>query len=255
MSIWQKIEKKLTNQVNETVAKIFKEKIVPEELAFALQKEAALSVQKTPKGEIAADLYAIALSPVDFNNEELNNEKIAKKLHQAILSTLKKNNWNTYNPVKVDLVEEYNLKAGQFRLASRITNQSTVDSAKLLEDSQVNLSSLSENHEPKIRLILTNINTGAETLVNQFPFLIGRNEIADLSIKNSSVSRIHAQITNTPLGVELTDVDSLNGTKLNGNPVKAELLKNDDIISIAEEGFRVEIIGNNGKSTSHSEHQ
>ena len=66
------------------------------------------------------------------------------------------------------------------------------------------------------------------------PILIGRETTCEVVILDRMVSRFHARLTPTPGGVVLEDLDSKNGTHLNGNPVSAPLVLQDgDVVSIA----------------------
>jgi DNA-binding winged helix-turn-helix (wHTH) protein len=63
---------------------------------------------------------------------------------------------------------------------------------------------------------------------------IGRDSASDLVIPDRQVSRFHARLTPTSLGVELEDLDSKNGSFLNGNPLKAKtILQDGDVFQIA----------------------
>lgn len=69
---------------------------------------------------------------------------------------------------------------------------------------------------------------------------IGRYEKNDIALNNGSVSGIHAEIVKTADGLELRDLNSTNGTRLNGNCVQAALLHRNDIIRLGDVTFMVE---------------
>jgi hypothetical protein len=72
--------------------------------------------------------------------------------------------------------------------------------------------------------------------------VIGRAEQTDLRINNKGVSRHHAEIHLKEGKVYITDQDSMNGTKLNGNliePHVATRLKPQDTITIGSQVLRV----------------
>ncbi|MCP4359807.1 MAG: FHA domain-containing protein, partial [Chloroflexi bacterium] len=52
--------------------------------------------------------------------------------------------------------------------------------------------------------------------------VIGRQEGADIVLDDQMVSRRHAQIECTDEGCTITDLDSSNGTKLNGARLRAK---------------------------------
>lgn len=63
---------------------------------------------------------------------------------------------------------------------------------------------------------------------------IGRDSASDLVIPDRQVSRFHARLTPTVKGVEFEDLDSKNGSFLNGNPLKIKtILQDGDVFQIA----------------------
>ncbi len=76
---------------------------------------------------------------------------------------------------------------------------------------------------------------GQRWLVDSDVVVIGREVgLADLLLPERQVSRRHAKIERTPAGFVLSDLDSKNGTFLNGKEVKeTKLLQDGDEIQIA----------------------
>lgn len=75
--------------------------------------------------------------------------------------------------------------------------------------------------------------------------IIGRVKFCDIQIEDQSVSSKHARllVKNDPFLIGnkmiiLEDLDSTNGTELNGKSVKREQLKNGDTIKIGFNQFR-----------------
>jgi serine/threonine protein kinase/S1-C subfamily serine protease len=66
-------------------------------------------------------------------------------------------------------------------------------------------------------------------------FVIGRDDAADLQILDTRASRRHASLKVLPGGnAELRDMDSSNGTLLNGAPVKSAVLSGNEKIQIGD---------------------
>lgn len=63
---------------------------------------------------------------------------------------------------------------------------------------------------------------------------IGRKPQNDIQIENLAVSGEHACIVTILNDSFLEDLDSTNGTLVNGNPVKKHLLQNSDVIEIGK---------------------
>lgn len=65
-------------------------------------------------------------------------------------------------------------------------------------------------------------------------FLIGRDISCNICIIDSSISRRHIKITKTGDVHKIEDLDSINGTLINGKPEKSIILKNGDRIKIGD---------------------
>ena len=79
-----------------------------------------------------------------------------------------------------------------------------------------------------------------EVELNKERMTIGRKPHNDIQIENLAVSGEHASITTILNDSFLEDVDSTNGTLVNGSSVKKHVLQNGDIIEIGK--FRLEYL-------------
>jgi type II secretory pathway predicted ATPase ExeA len=64
--------------------------------------------------------------------------------------------------------------------------------------------------------------------------LIGRDRQCDLSLRSITVSRHHALVVNSSLGVKILDLGSKNGTFVNGRRIRKYTLLNSDRITIGD---------------------
>lgn len=64
------------------------------------------------------------------------------------------------------------------------------------------------------------------------PFTIGREEGNAVQLNDERVSRFHAKIQEDSGQLILTDLESTNGTRVNGHPVKMRILRVGDQISV-----------------------
>jgi pSer/pThr/pTyr-binding forkhead associated (FHA) protein len=86
---------------------------------------------------------------------------------------------------------------------------------------------------PRLEFYPLNSPTLRTIVIEEYPFVIGRGETAQLQIKSESISRAHAEITKTANGFCLRDLNSTNGTLVNGQPVTESPLEDGDSISVA----------------------
>ncbi len=70
------------------------------------------------------------------------------------------------------------------------------------------------------------------------PFRIGRHSKANFVIPSKQVSKVHAEITQCGEIFQISDLNSTNGTFVNGQPITQATLANNDIVHLAHEEFR-----------------
>lgn len=76
----------------------------------------------------------------------------------------------------------------------------------------------SKKPRPSLELVLNG--QVEQVRIQQFPFLIGRDEEnVHLTVQTPDISRIHAEICETPDGYAIRDLESRNGTTLNEQPL------------------------------------
>jgi EAL domain-containing protein (putative c-di-GMP-specific phosphodiesterase class I) len=76
-----------------------------------------------------------------------------------------------------------------------------------------------------------------KTLLTTFPFSIGRNDTTDLPINSTRVSREHAVIVRAGNTFRVRDLDSTNGTSVNGQRIEEATLSDGDILAVADIEF------------------
>ncbi len=75
------------------------------------------------------------------------------------------------------------------------------------------------------------------------PFRIGRHPEQELTLASPAISTRHAEIRGSKRGLEIVDLDSTNGTLLNGEPVTGcRTVRDGDILQFATLEFRLGIL-------------
>jgi diguanylate cyclase (GGDEF)-like protein len=94
---------------------------------------------------------------------------------------------------------------------------------------------------------------GTRNTIEDQPLTIGRGTDCDITIPDSSVSRVHARIEKTPQGVFVYDLGSTNGTYINDKPVhESGSLKDGDYLRVGNCILRY-LAGGNVEAAYHEE--
>jgi type II secretory ATPase GspE/PulE/Tfp pilus assembly ATPase PilB-like protein len=79
--------------------------------------------------------------------------------------------------------------------------------------------------------------------IGQEPLTIGRHAQNKIVITDPQASRFHCVVERTPRGIVVRDLDSRNGTKLNGQPVTTTYFTVQDVLSIGATQIRMVLPG------------
>ncbi len=82
--------------------------------------------------------------------------------------------------------------------------------------------------------------TLAEYPITKRETVIGRDEMADIVVKDGYVSKLHAMLQVYSNGLVLLDLNSTNGTIVNSVETPKRVLRNNDIISLGQHRLKVE---------------
>jgi hypothetical protein len=96
---------------------------------------------------------------------------------------------------------------------------------------------------------LTDLNAGRSYALTDTSLVLGRDTSCDITVDDANISRRHVRLTQDALGSwKITDLDSTNGTRLNGSPVTSALLRDGDQIALGVTILEFRVSGGRGVS-------
>ncbi|MER7010487.1 FhaA domain-containing protein [Saccharopolyspora sp. NPDC000359] len=121
MGLVQRFERRLEGIVGNGFARVFGGKVVPQEVAQALQREAELQVRELAGGRLlACNHYVVQLSPSDHDRLTDDEDRVTDLLADCVQEHLTEQGWDTYGDVVVSLERSETLHTGQFRISSTV---------------------------------------------------------------------------------------------------------------------------------------
>jgi hypothetical protein len=205
----QQFEERLERLVEGTLAKPFRSNLQPVEIGRRLTREMDLHRRVGVRGLIAPNAFAVTLSAADVSRFSNFVEALSRELADAAREHARIEGYSFVGPVEVEIFEGSSLKAGRFTVTADV--HESEDGGFLAE------------------LVLPDgrrVTVGSEALV------IGRLPDCEVVLPDSNVSRHHAELRRKGDGVFVTDLGSTNGTRVNGTPVREQLLASGDEISV-----------------------
>ncbi len=215
MNLVRHIEKRLENAMEGLAGKMFKGPLHPVELASRMIREADLAVKEGPAGPEAPNEYEIRIPPA-LLTDDLPGQYV-QELARAAQDNAVERGWRLAGPVRVTIIEDPSLTSGIVCTASTVEG----------------------SIEPWGRLTGSD---GAHELRHN-RLLIGRADRADVRINLSSVSRNHARFWRDGNGTWVEDLNSSNGTSVNGSPISTTTLVADgSVVSFGPSAYTLRLL-------------
>jgi Protein of unknown function (DUF3662)/FHA domain len=205
----QKFEGRLERLVEGTLAKPFKSNLQPVEIGRRLTREMDLHRRVGVRGLIAPNFFTVTLAPADVDRFANFIDALSRELSDAAREHARVEAYSFVGPVEVEIYEGSALKAGRFTVAAEV--RQSEDGGILAE------------------LILPD---GRRVAVGTEPLVIGRLPECGVVLQDANVSRRHAELRRNGESVVVTDLGSTNGTRVNGAPVREQVLSSGDEVSV-----------------------
>ena len=208
--VLKRIEQKLEKLVEGTFTRVFPSSVKPIELGKRVRR--VLEDKKTigVQGQIIIpNRYVISLSPKDLENIESIQESIQREISSSIRDHANDENYHFQGTLTVEIFSNSSLKTGSIEVDG------------LFEENKGGF--------PPGSLIDEN---GKRLIITEQKLSIGRDTKSTMQVVDVEVSRNHAEIRLLNTSFVLIDLQSTNGTYVNGQRVQEHTLQNFDQIKI-----------------------
>ena len=213
----QKFEGRLERIVDGTFSKAFRGDLHPVEIGRRLTREMDLKRRLGVHGLLAPNSLVVYLSSADFERFESFLDALVRELEEAAREHARTEEYVFVGPVTVSVVEDPGERRGRFSIESDV-------------------------HEGPAGLTAASIvlADGERIVLGADPVTIGRLPESTVVVSDPNASRRHAEIRRSGNGVVVIDLDSTNGTRVNGIPVRERTLVDGDEIVVGTTFLRFE---------------
>lgn len=208
MGLLDSFERGLDRAVNSAFAKTFRSGIQPVEVASALRSELDKKAAVVTRDRILApNTFTVRLAPADEEKMAALGGALTEELHTLVQKHAKAQGYSFAGPVSITLSRDDQLATGTLRVDSS-TAQGRVAWRGVVD--------VEGRRHPLIK---------SRTV-------IGRGSDADITISDAGTSRKHVEILWDGERAMVRDMNSTNGTMLNGRKVTEAALPADATVTI-----------------------
>jgi Protein of unknown function (DUF3662)/Inner membrane component of T3SS, cytoplasmic domain len=245
MTVLRNLEAKIESLFEGVFGRAFRTNVQPVELARKLVKEMedhrVISVSRL----YVPNEYTVYLSPADREQFETYEESLIGELQEYLAENARREKYVLLSPPKVLMETDEDLDVGEFGIATRMAQggrQVTPDEApapdvepgatmvykpKAPETEAASAEELGLERETATLTV-----NGKRHDLDKRRVVIGRSRDCDIQVADANVSRRHAEVRQEGAAHWVVDLDSTNGTEVNGRRLKRAKLRPGDRITV-----------------------
>jgi hypothetical protein len=245
MTVLKNIEAKIESLFEGVFGRAFRTNVQPVELARKLVKEMedhrVISVSRL----YVPNEYEVYLSPADREQFASYEESLIGELQEYLAENARREKYVLLSPPTVSFHTDEDLDVGEFGIATRMAQggrqvlpdavdapavepgATMVYKPKVPETEAVSAEELGLERE-----VATLTLNGKSHPLEKRRVVIGRSKDCDIQVADSNVSRRHAEVRQEGAAHWLVDLDSTNGTEVNGRRLKRAKLRPGDTITV-----------------------
>lgn len=251
----ERLEAIATRFVEGWSARIFKAKLQPVQIGKrvirAMESHQTVSLAKT----FVPNSYVVSLAPSDFAQFEQYRRSLERDLAEAVLGAARDRRFTLLAYPTVELEADADVPPGDLRVACAMVDAS--GEAVQPEDASA-LGAVEAGHTmvldrdallrdrpraPRGTLVVREGSQRRELPLGSEPITVGRDPQNDVTLDDRRVSRRHAEIRLRLGRYTLYDLQSTNGTLVNGRRIAEVVLSDEDRITIGGADLIVRLDG------------
>ena len=213
----QQFERRLERLVEGVFAKAFRSGLQPVEVGRRLTREMDIHRTHGVRGVVAPNAFEIALSPADHQRFEPFADTLVRDLGEMARQHARDEGYAFLGAVEITLEVDPSLTPGMFLVSGEVRE--------------------GKGGGPVGSLLLPD---GNRISIGDDPVTIGRLPDCEIVLDDRNVSRRHAEVRRQANGFVVVDLDSTNGTKVNGAGAKERRLEDGDEITLGSTKIRFE---------------
>jgi len=212
----QRFERRLERLVEGGFGKAFRSGLQPVEIGRRLVREMDIGRTLGVRGTVVPNEFTIRVAEEDLKRFDGFRESLVDELSDTAREHARESKYHFVGPVSVTFAVDPNARIGDLVIdAAIVAGPSGAPAALVLAD-------------------------GRRVQLGENPVRIGRLPDCAIPLSDSQASRHHAEVRPSDHGFVVVDLDSLNGTTVNGVVVHEKKLEDGDEILIGETAIRYE---------------
>lgn len=242
MNLLDRFESSIERLMEGSIGKVFHQSLQPAQIGRKLERAMIGSERASVGSPIVANRYVVALNPGDYDDFVEFANGLCRQMESFLAAVAEQRGYTLLDMLRVELTEDERAPKGNPRVDASITDRAgrPVSSPPARASAQG-----TQIFEPvtkqQLSLVLQSGNgRGTRFPVGAVPITIGRAGENEIVLDSPDVSRRHARLSWVGNQLRIEDLNSTNGTRVNGTPVRLSDLRPGDHVTLGTQTLTVE---------------
>jgi hypothetical protein len=245
VTVLRNIEAKIESLFEGVFGRAFRTNVQPVELARKLVKEMedhrVISVSRL----YVPNEYTLYLSPADREQFADYEDSLLSELQDYLAENARREKYVMLSPPRVLMETDPDLDVGEFGIATRMAQGGPIPppddapgpavapgATMVYKPKQPDTQAVTPEELGLERELVTLSWDSKQHEIEKRRVVIGRSKDCDIQVADPNVSRRHAEIRQEGSAYWVVDLDSTNGTEVNGRRLKRAKLRSGDTITV-----------------------
>ncbi len=248
MKLLEKFEQSIERLMEGTTGSLFRQNIQPAEIGRKLEK-AMLAQQRASVGTtIVPNIYIVNLHPKDFAQVADYRTGLSRQMEAWLAQVATQRNLSVVDRIRVTINESADARRRNPLVIASISDRQANPPAYAERHSAAPVQATSvyridppDGRRSASLRALDGVQRGRTFIVPPGTTSVGRAPENDIVLDSPDVSRRHARIECTRGGIRVHDLNSTNGTRVNGEAVRVADIGEQDEVSFGGQRLVVEM--------------
>jgi hypothetical protein len=229
MGVLSDFERRLEGAVEGFFARAFRSGLQPVELAKAIRRYMGDTRHVAEDGVVVPNVFRFKVNPKDIDRLSTYGERLHQELAEVAVRSAKESGWLLRGPALVRIEAADDVSYGTYVLNGKVE--------KVDREATGAVTSV-QPRAPGTRGVTLRVirggDPGTEHPLEGNRVVVGRGSDCDIPLDDPTVSRRHAAIVRRGDEWWVVDLESTNGTQVNGEPTAEQRLRAGDRIEFGE---------------------
>lgn len=243
MRAMSRVERFFERLVERPSKRLFRTRLQPVQVLRRIERAMEAERGAGGRANLVPDAFIVHVHPDDLA-ALAPEERFSSDLASAALSFARSHGYALRERPRVSLRPDPKLEPGEIEVQAAVSAEAARPPDPGIADGGTRVFEVPVVRAPRVRLLVSEPGSPSRpATVEGGPLVIGRAPDSGLVLRDSQVSRHHAQLRARDGVLVLTDLDSTNGTLVNGRRVREVVLGGGDRIQVGQTTLVVEAIG------------